>query len=284
MSRRASVTVTTRPLWQLKLVREMPRYLLYAMAIWGVLASARYAIVPPRPVIAPAPHVQPSDRAAEGFASLFARRYLSWNAGDPQAYQQGLAPFLGNGIDASAGTQLPNKGTQQVLWSEVVQQRELRAGEHIYTIAAQTDSAGLLYLTVGVMRNPQGELALTGYPAFVGAPASVAATDLVSHFHDVANSELATVVQRALRNYLSLSSSDLAADLTTDAQVSLPGLALQLQSVQQLKWLPEGSSVFAVVQASDERGTQYTLDYELDVSQRNGRWEISAIQMNPNST
>ena len=35
-------------------------------------------------------------------------------------------------------------------WAEVVQAREPRPDEHVYTVAAQTDTAGLLYLTVAV--------------------------------------------------------------------------------------------------------------------------------------
>ena len=91
---RTYVTVSAQPIWRLRLGRGLPRYALYALSAWGVLASARYAIAPPRPVLTPAPKVEAPDRAAEGFASLFARRYLSWNAAAPQAYQEALAPFL----------------------------------------------------------------------------------------------------------------------------------------------------------------------------------------------
>jgi hypothetical protein len=41
--------------------------------------------------------------------------------------------------------------------------------------------------------------------------------------------------------------------------------------------------VRAVVQARDARGVQYTLDYELDVAVVGGRWEVGAIQMNPDT-
>jgi Conjugative transposon protein TcpC len=283
MSSRASVTVTPRPLWKIRLTQRFPRYILYALAIWGLLANARYAISPPRPVIPPAPHVEPPDPAAEGFASLFTRRYLTWNAAAPEAYQQALTPFLGSSAQASGGTQLPNTGEQKVQWTEVVQQRTIEPGEHIYTVAAQTDTAGLLYLTVGVIRKVNGGLALTGYPAFIGAPNSTTMDNRVERLGEVKDASLTTVITRALRNYLDSSSSDLAADLTVNAQVSLPGLPLTLQSVQQLRWLAGGGAVFAVVQASDQRGAQYTLDYELDVTQVQGRWEISAVQMNPDT-
>ena len=283
MSARASVTVTTKPIWRIRLSRGMGRYVVYVVALWGLAASMRYAIAPPRPVLPATPHVQPPTRAAEGFAALFARRYLTWNAADPESYRRELEPFIGQGGVSVLGTQLPNKGEQKVEWAEVVQTREEQAGEHIYTVAAQTDSAGLLYLSVSVIRQQDGDLALGGYPAFVGAPDSGALVEPTEGLRDVEEPQLATVAHRALSNYLDGSGSELASDLTSEAHVSLPGLALTLQSVSALKWSTDHRSVFAVVLANDQRGAQYTLTYELDVSRVQGRWEISAIQMNPNT-
>ena len=88
---------------------------------------------------------------------------------------------------------------------------------------------------------------------------------------------------RALRNYLAASASELAADLTADAHVSLPAAALSLETVQRLSWAPGAGAVLAVVTAQDVRGTRYTLAYELDVARVQGRWEISAIQMDPDA-
>ena len=72
-------------------------------------------------------------------------------------------------------------------------------------------------------------------------------------------------MERALRNYLADSPSELAADLATGARVSLPGIELALQSLQSLQWAPGAGAVIALVQAQDQRGAQYTLAYELDV-------------------
>jgi hypothetical protein len=283
-STRAQVTIGTRPLWQIRVAREWPRYLLSALAVAGLAASARFTLDPPSP---PAPRVAaagatPSDLAAEGFASLFARSYLTWNASEPQAHERDLAPFLGGGIDPDAGLQPPASGAQQVQWTEVVQERESRPGEHVYTVAAQTDDAGLQYLTVTVVRTAAGSLALGGYPAFVGAPASGPA-QTQAHLREVGEPSLATVVERALRNYLSASPSELAADLTSAARVSLPSVPLSLESVQSLDWAPGTDAILAVIQAQDAHGARYTLAYELDVERTQGRWEVSAIQMNPDS-
>jgi hypothetical protein len=286
---RARVTVDSMPLWRIRVAREWPRYLLSVVAVVGLAASARFAIDPPRPVIpktAPAP--APPDLAAEGFASQFARSYLTWNAAEPQAHERALAAYAGSGIEPGAGLQPPSSGEQRVEWTEVVQERELESvsarPEYVYTVAAQTNDAGLQYLTVPVLRTASGSLALGGYPAFVGAPASgPAQAQAQTHLREVGEPALVTVVDRVMHNYLSASGSELAADLTGEARVSLPAQALSLESVQRLDWASEPGTVLAVVQAQDARGARYTLAYELDIARVQGRWEVSAIQMNPDS-
>jgi len=281
---RPTVAIASHALWRIRLAREFPRYLLCATSVAGLVASARFAIAPPTPrvsdaaVRAPAPR----DAAAEAFAALFARRYLTWNAAEPQVSARGLEPFLGPGMEPDAGLELPAGGEQRVEWAEVVQARAPSPGEHVYTVAAQTDTAGLLYLTVAVTRTAGGGLALAGYPAFVGAPAAGPARP-AGRLREVTDPSLATVVQRALRNYLAASSGELAADLAGGARVSLPGLPLRLESMQRLDWAPGADSVLATVAAQDARGVRYTLAYELDVLREQGRWEVSAVQMDPDA-
>lgn len=280
--RRARITITSQPLWRIRLARGLARYLLGALAVAGLLASARFAIDPPTAVLpASSNESAPPDLAAQGFATLFARRYLTWQAQEPEAHRRALEPFAGPGIEPDAGMQLPPKGEQRVQWAEVVQARQPRPGEHVYTVAAQTDTAGLLYLTVAVAREPDGRLALAGYPAFIGAPASGPPAGASEDQQEVDDQALATVVRRALSNYLAPSPAELAADLTSDSRVSLPATGLSLESVMHLRWSPGPGAVIATVQTTDARGAQYTLEYELDVTRQEGRWEVSAIQMSP---
>jgi Conjugative transposon protein TcpC len=269
-------------MWRIRLARELPRYLLQALAVVGLLASARFAIAPPRPVIVrpTTPSALLPEPAAEGFAVLFARRYLTWEASDPEAHDRALAPYLGTGAEAGIGMQPPVSGEQRVQWAEIAQSRTPEQGEHVYTVAVQTDTSGLLYLTVSVAHQVDGKLTLAGYPAFVGAPSSSGAT-LSTSLREAQEPALRTVVERALRNYLAGSWSELDADLTSQARVSLPAAALTLQTLHSLDWSPGGGSVIATVQAQDEHGAQYTLAYELDVTSDAGRWEVSAIQMDP---
>lgn len=280
----ATVTVAPRSMWRVRLSRELPRYLLQGLAIAGMLASARFAIAPPRPVIArtSTPNAALVDRSAEGFAALFARLYLTWDSRDPEAHRLALAPYLNASTESEAGMQPPESGEQRVQWTQVVQARMAAPGEHIYTVAVQTDTSGLLYLTVNVVREAGGSLALGGYPAFVGAPASTAAA-FPGNLREVEDPQLEAVVMRALRNYLARAESELDADLVARARVSLPGAALSLQSLDTLDWSRDGRSVLAIVRTRDEHGARYTLAYELDVLSSAGRWEVSAIQMNPDS-
>ena len=135
---RATVTIARRPLWRIRLARGLPRYVLYALALAGALASARFALDPPRAALPAALLRRPAgeDLAAEGFATLFARAYLTWEAQHPEAREHALAPFVGSGIDAGAGLQPPASGEQRVQWTQVVQEREPQPGDHVYTVAA----------------------------------------------------------------------------------------------------------------------------------------------------
>jgi hypothetical protein len=281
---RAGVTITRRALWRIRLAHEFPQYLLCAVSLAGLVASARFAIAPPQPDLSQLAVRAPAapDRSAEAYAVLFARRYLTWSASEPQASARALEPFVGSGMEQGAGLVLPAAGEQRVEWAEVVQAREPKAAEHVYTVAAQTDSSGLLYLTVAVVREANGGLALAGYPAFVGAPAAGPAQP-PAHLREVSDAALVTVVGRVLRNYLAASAGELEADLAPGARVSLPSPPLSLISMQHLDWAPGSGAVLASVQARDGRGVQYTLTYELDVERAQGRWEVSAVQVDPDA-
>jgi hypothetical protein len=210
---------------------------------------------------------------------LFARRYLTWDAEQPEAAST-LPPGVTGALEPGAGFVAPAHGAQRVEWAEVVQSRTPVAGEHVYTVAAQTDTAGLVYLSVGVVRDGAGDLRLAGYPALVGPPDSAPAVE-GPRLRDVTDPALATVVSRALRNYLAGAPAELAADLSAEAQVSLPSMSLALTGIASIRWEPDGRSVQAVVQAHDRRGGQYVLAYEVDVALRQGRWEVTAVQTDP---
>lgn len=278
----SSVSVTSRSLRRLRLSAGATRWVLYGVAAWGMFAGARAAIAPPRPIIQRAVARPALDLAAAGLAVDFARRYLTID-GRREGHARALAPFVGEQLDPDAGLQMAAGMRQRVRWAQVVQQRVTDAGQRVFTVAAQTDRAGMLYLSVTVDRNGDGKLRLDGYPALVGAPvAAAAAAD--PHLRDVTDQALRAVCVRALGNYLLRAADNLRADLTDDARVALPGLRLTLRRVAAVAWSPAGRSVLVTAEAAEAGGTSYTLRYELDVARVQNRWEIAAIQMDPTTS
>ncbi len=279
----ARVEVIRHSLRRVRWSSNVGRWLLVALAAWGIAASARVAIAPPRPVVQHAPVPQTADLAAAGLAINFTRRYLTiGNQGD-DARARALAPLVGQRLDPDAGLRAANTVRQRVLSADVVQQRRTATGLRVYTVAAQTDRAGTLYLSVTVDRARDGTLRLSGYPALVGAPAFAPAAE-DGQLRDVTDDALRAVCARALRNYLLGAADNLRADLSDDARVALPGLRLRLWRVVAVSWSPGARSVLVTVEAAEAGGTDYTLRYELDVARVQDRWEIAAIQMDPTAS
>jgi hypothetical protein len=163
----------------------------------------------------------------------------------------------------------------------------------VFTVAAATDRAGLLYLAVDVARTGAGRLEIARYPALVGAPASTpSALDGDATLAQATDPALGAVVRRALGNYLAGDAADLAADLAPAARVSEPAQHLSLQGVQDLRWDPPphgsgpaaGGSLQALVRASDATGASYTLEYALDVELLARRWLVAAIGTDPDGS
>lgn len=278
----ASVSLTAMPLWRIRIWQDLPRWLLHAAAAAGLIASIRFAVAPPRPQISArrVGSISHADLEAEGFASLFARAYLTWRQGDPEARRRALEQFAGPGLSLEAGTQPPAQGSQQVLFEQVVQERDPQPDLHVYSIAVETEPQGLLYITVPVLHPPSGALSLAGYPAFVGPPISAPARSALQAGGEVQDSGLRTVLERALRNYLAPAPSDLAADLAPGANVSAPAQGMTLEALQSLTWaVGRADVVVAQVAAVGSGGARYTLAYEVQVREVAGRWEVAAIQM-----
>ncbi|MGI8802483.1 MAG: hypothetical protein ACR2KV_09970, partial [Solirubrobacteraceae bacterium] len=209
------IRLDTRPMWRVRASGSMTRWVLYVTAGVGVATTIRFAIAPPRPAAGRVAPVVVADRGAEGFATLFARRYLTWDAASPAEHQQALAQFIGGTIDPDAGLGLPTRGSQRVEWAEIVQTRRLGPDEHVYTVAAATSATTISYLSVDVVRDATGELRLGRYPALIGPPLMRPALALDSvGVGGVTDPEIPTVVGRALRNSLAGSAQNLTADLT----------------------------------------------------------------------
>ena len=136
------------------------------------------------------------------------------------------------------------------------------------TVAAEVSGeAAPLYLAITVRHEPGRPLSLLGYPALVGAPAISTAADEPPR-EAVSDPEVSQVVRRVLGNYLAGSAPELRADLTDDAQVTLPTIALGVREVSDLRWIsgPGSGAVLATVAAEGPEGDTYTLTYELGIA------------------
>jgi hypothetical protein len=207
------------------------------------------------------------DAPSEDLALHFARAYLTYDSSDPEAREEALAPYLPNGDGAGGGFDAAS-GARRVLWEDVASDQPSLQGGHVITVAAQVSGAAApLYLAITVRHQPGRPLSLVGYPALVGAPAISTAADEPAG-EPVSDPEVSEVVRRVLGNYLAGSAPELRADLTDDAQVTLPTLTLRVREVSDLEWIsgPGSGAVLATVAAEGPDGDTYTLTYELGIA------------------
>ena len=172
-----------------------------------------------------------------------------------------------------------------VAWDQIVasDQAALLGGRAITVAAAVTTQRQAVYLAVTV-RHPAGRpLTLVGYPSFVGAP-SIETGSFTPAGEAVADAAVVEVAKRVIRNYLSRSAANLKADLSADAVITLPTVALSVESVDQVTWVgsPGSGAVLVTVTAGDSRGASYTLAYELGIAYRE-RPYVDFIEVIPTS-
>lgn len=274
--RRARVTLEPRRLWSLRVSLGATRWVLYAVALCGVLATAHNAIAPPsqRLLVAAAPRA--SDAGAQWFALRFVRAYLTWG-GDLSGHQGALAPFLTSADDPNGGLTPVAGSAEQVQWLAIAGERRRADGGHDYTVAADTSSGVVRYVEVAVARGAGGGEVLARYPALVAGPTPERANALDgASWPAVTNRAVVAVLDRALRNYLDSSNQNLAADLAPGALVEPVPPGLSLRSVQRLA-LERSGAVLATVVAGDAAGSAFTLGYEISLEELGGRWEIARI-------
>lgn len=259
-----------------------PRYLTLGVLALVLLLGLRSLFLPTDPA-APILPAATADAPSRAFALQFARAYLTYDVERPGVRARALAPFLSDAVDSEAGF-FAGGGRQEVTWAEVASDQAALTGGRAITVAAAISTQALpVYLTVTVAHEPDGPLSLVGYPAFVGAPAiSRDAPSLTRSA--VEDEQVAAVVARALRNYLAGSAQNLKADLSPDAAVTLPTLALRVRSVGRIEWLGRSGAraVLASVEAIDARGGAYTLAYELGIAIRE-RPYVDFIEVIPTS-
>lgn len=262
----------------------LPRYLASAALLVFCCLGLRAAFFSAAPTPATTHTPSAADAPSEDFALQFARAYLTYDSAHPGDRIRALAPFLGGGqLESDAGL-APGSGSQSVLWAEVASDQRALSGGRTITVAAEVSSQRRpLYLALTVEHATGQPLRLLGYPALVGAPAIGPPPG--SELEAVTDPELRQVVERVLRNYLSGAATNLRADLSADAQVTLPTRRLSLQGLESLDWLGgQGSgAVLATLSATDAVGTTYHLTYELGIAYRE-RPYVDFIEVVPTSS
>jgi Conjugative transposon protein TcpC len=256
---------------------RLPRALATAAVALLALAGLRALIEGTPPAPAKQRVVAAEDQTVGAFAESFARVYLSFDPADPARREELLAGYLSRALDPDAGLARSADRTRDVAWTAVVDQVE-RGPRTTVTVAAEL-AGETVYLAVPVERNERGLLAVAGYPALVGPPAHDAGIGPPSE-DEVEDPGLRAVCERAVRNYLAGERRDLAADLTDDAVVSLPGRELDVRLIEAVTWAAPGRRAAVQLQAEDPEGGTWTLRYELAVLRR-GRWYVRSLHTDP---
>jgi hypothetical protein len=246
---------------------RVPRYLATAVLVVFLVIGIRAVFLPGHSSRSALPAPAEADPAAEDFALEFARAYLSYDAADPGARGQSLAPFVPHGLDPDAGF-ASARGSQQVDWIQVASSQPALAGGRVITVAAGvTTQATPIYLAVTVSHDRRRGLTLGGYPSFVGAP-YVDLDPAQPQRAAVDDPAIAEVIHRVVANYLAGAAQNLDADLLAGAAVTLPTVQLHLDSVDQLNWTADSRAVLATISATGPAGSTYTLTYELGIASR----------------
>jgi hypothetical protein len=250
-----------------RLAARAPRLLACGAFVVLTLLGLKALVLPPAPVASAPAAPAGADAPSEDLALRFARAYLSYDAADPSVREEALAPYLPADLSAGAGFGA-SAGSRRVFWEDVASDQPSLQGGRVITVAAQVSGQSQpLYLAITVRHRPGRPLALVGYPALVGAPA-IDTHAVEAARSSVSDPAVAQVVERVLRNYLAGSAPDLRADLTDDAQVTLPTVALHVTRVGPLEWVagPSSGAVLATALAEDGEGDTYTLTYELGIA------------------
>jgi hypothetical protein len=218
-----------------------------------------------------------SDLGAQSFAEAFTRAYLTWDSTHPERHEREVGAFTSQALEPGAGLSVPARGVQRVLWTATVRDQAVSSARHLITVAAETSTGQAYYVSVSVERDRRGLMAVSRYPALVGAAPVDLRTDPVDE-PEVEDGGLRTVLRRAIANYLGREGGNLRADLDPEAVVALPTTRLRLASIDSITWFRPAR--VAVELGAEGGGTSWTLRYELAVVKRD-RWYVRSIQTNP---
>lgn len=269
--------IVTRRLRSVQFRARLPRAAALLVVVILCVAGLRAIVAPARPQVVSRPvAIRTADQGADAFAQAFAHAYLSWKGDDDQAHQAAVAPYMSSTLANDDAVDPGRRG--QTVQSTFVAGEQADGRQTLITVGTQTNH-GLMYLSVPVARDSHGFMYVSGYPAIVGPPAADT-NGSVSAGEQVNDSALQTVVDRAITNYLSGNKTNLLADLTRNALVSMPTQHLKVTDTQPATWVTPNRRVAVQVSATDKHDNSWTLAYQLSV-QNQGRWYVQSIQVDP---
>jgi len=266
--------MTARSAWRVTLTARAPRIVAGVVAAVVMVAGIRAIVTgPPAPPAAPKP-LPTADTGAAAFAEGFVRAYLSWEPARPELRDAQLAAYASSELDAGAGLEASQR-RQTVDWSTVIGAETI--GRRTTVTVAAAAGGRTWHLAVPVTRDPKGFMVVAAYPAIVGPPPT-ARGDEAPDEDDVADRELASVAERAVRNYLAGERENLAADLDASAVVSLPVQPARVETIGGVT--RAGRDRVAVALTARLAGARMELRYELAVV-KHERWYVRSIETDP---
>ncbi|MGW1616394.1 conjugal transfer protein [Streptomyces sp. NPDC002285] len=221
-----------------------------------------------------------------GYAQLFIHAWLRSSADDATSAQSRLAQSMAPNVElpdpAAAAQSTPTSVT-------AVRTAQRTGGAWSVTVAAQHADGRLRYYAVPIAADRAGNsFAVTGTPAVVAGP-ETAEVPKSAYGVRVPESDLSAAVGQFLTAYLT-GAGEVARYLTPGVSLSpispAPYTAITMQQVSAVEeaaaaeQVPaDGTKVRVLAQAeARDTGGRWPLAYELTLTARSGRWDISALE------
>lgn len=263
----------------------------WAALACGPLALALAAMPSPTAVTAAAAEPKPgpvrSAAAADpsGYAELFLAAWLRSSAAEESSAQARLALALA----PSVGLPQP-AGAQPVLERAIaVRSAHREGGQWSVTVAAQYADFSVRYFAVPVTADASGgSFAVTGAPGQVAGPAAAKAPESAYRVSLPSKGSLVSTVTEFLRAYLTglgevdryaapgVKLAALQGTSYTDVQVEQANAVGEAAAAESAPADGATARVRVQIKARDKAGA-WPLAYELTLTGRAGRWEVSAF-------
>ncbi|WP_020123829.1 conjugal transfer protein [Streptomyces canus] len=273
------------------------RVRLSRLAVWSVIAAGPIALAvavtsTPTTVEAATPSkptaVRTTAVAADpaGYAQLFVHAWLRSSADDASSAQARLAQSMAPDVDLPAPAADAQLTPQSVT---AVRSAQRADGAWSVTVAAQYSDGAVRYYAVPVAADRAGaSFTVTGAPGVVAGPVR-AAVATSSYGVSVPEGDLSAAVGEFLAAYLTGAGEVdryLAPGVSLSPVSPAPYTAVRVQQVSAVEEAAAAEQVpadgtkvrvLAQVEARDPGG-RWPLGYELALTARSGRWEVSALE------